>query len=99
MTDVFPYICNRAYRCSFHLVLVHQTIDNHALDGHVFLNHVLRRQVGPYKTKKAGGSGAADEWSDWTFSFSLLHTPLGEFLGEARRLREVALRVKERGHG
>lgn len=56
-------------------------------------------QVGPYVTKKAGGSGAAGEWSDWTFSFSLLHTPLGDFLVEARRLREVALRVKERGHG
>lgn len=56
-------------------------------------------QVGPYVMKRAGGSGAAGEWNDWIFMFSLLHTPLGEFLTEARRLREVALRVKERGHG
>lgn len=56
-------------------------------------------QVGPYVTKRARDSGTKVEWSDWTFSFSLLHTPLEEFLGAARRLREVALRVKERGHG
>ncbi|CAM9980350.1 unnamed protein product, partial [Laminaria digitata] len=56
-------------------------------------------EVGPYVTKRARDSGTKVEWSDWTFSFSLLHTPLEEFLGAARRLREVALRVKERGHG
>lgn len=50
-------------------------------------------------TKRARDSGTAVEWSDWTFAFALLHTPLAEFLGQARRLREVALRVKERGHG
>lgn len=50
-------------------------------------------------TKRARDSGTIVEWSDWTFSFSLLHTPVGEFLREARRLREVALRVKEKGHG
>lgn len=55
--------------------------------------------MGPYVTKRARDSGTAVEWSDWTFTFSLLHTPLEEFLGDARRLREVALRVKERGHG
>ncbi|CAM9674725.1 unnamed protein product [Ectocarpus sp. 12 AP-2014] len=56
-------------------------------------------EVGPYVTKRARDYGTLVEWSDWTFAFSLLHTPLEEFLGEARRLREVALRVKERGHG